>query len=99
MRVLVLYFIASLAVQATAQTKKPAPKPSAAPAKQSTAATPAGPLLRHRTPYDEDDLVRIYSGDFQSVRLDRTSTEEFMMIISELHERLRPRLQPIPAAQ
>lgn len=86
MRVLVLCcLIASLAVPAAAQTGKPAPKPAAAPAKSpapakpATAATPAHFSATGLN--NEDDLLRIYSGDFQSVRLDPASTE-FMMIIS-----------------
>jgi hypothetical protein len=84
MRLLILCFIASVAVQATAQTKKPAPKPAAAPAKSTAPAKPASTAPARFSAAglnNEDDLVRIYSGDFQSVRLDRASTE-FMMIIS-----------------
>ncbi len=84
MRVLVLCLIASLAVEAAAQTKKPVPKPLA-PAKPSTApAKPAASAPAHFTAAglnNEDDFLRLYSGDFQSVRLDRTGTE-FMAILS-----------------
>lgn len=77
MRVLVLCcLIASLAAPAAAQTKKPAPKPAAAHAKSPAPAHFSAAGLNN-----EDDLLRIYSGDFQSVRLDRASTE-FMLIIS-----------------
>ena len=85
MRVLVLCLIASLAVQAAAQTKKPVAKPptparpSAAPTKGSADARPAHFSAAGLN--NEDDFLRIYSGDFQDVRLDRTDTE-FMAIIS-----------------
>ncbi|HEX4155231.1 MAG TPA: hypothetical protein VHY48_06425 [Acidobacteriaceae bacterium] len=82
MRLLVLCFLASLAVQASAQTKKPAPK-HAAPAR-SAAAPKAASAAAHFSASglnNEDDLLRIYSGDFQSVRLDR-SGDEFMLILS-----------------
>ena len=84
MRMLVLCSIASLVTLGSAQTRKPAPRttsPSAtasAPAKTSSAA----PV--HFTAdglNNEDDLVRIYAGDFQSVQLDRGDLE-FMLIIS-----------------
>jgi hypothetical protein len=81
MRILVLCLIASLELQTAAQTKKPAPKPAApAPAKPVSAdAKPAHFSAANLN--NEDDLLRIYSGDFQSVRLDRAGTE-FMLIIS-----------------
>jgi hypothetical protein len=86
-RVLVLCcLIASLATHATAQTKKPAPKPSAVPAKSPAPAKP--PAAAAQTAHfsatglnDEDDLVRIYSGDFHNVRLDRDGSQ-FMLIMS-----------------
>ena len=79
MHVLVLCLIASLAVEATAQTKKPPAKPPA-PAKPATA--DAKPAHFSATGLNnEDDFLRIYAGDFQSVRLDRTGTE-FMAIMS-----------------
>ena len=84
MRLLVLCFIASLTVQATAQTKKPAPKPAAAPARSATPSKPASTAAAHFSASglnNEDDLLRIYSGDFQSVRLDRSGAE-FMLVIS-----------------
>jgi hypothetical protein len=83
MRLPVLCFIASLAVQASAQTNKPAPK-AAAPARSPAASKPASTAAAHFSASglnNEDDLLRIYSGEFQSVRLDRTSPE-FMLIIS-----------------
>ncbi len=87
MRLLVLCFIASIAsltVQTAAQTNKPAPKPAAVPVRSSAASKPASSGPAHFSAAglnNEDDLLRIYSGDFQSVRLDR-SGNEFMMIIS-----------------
>ncbi|HEX9202190.1 MAG TPA: hypothetical protein VF865_21710 [Acidobacteriaceae bacterium] len=80
MRVLVLCLIASLAVEATAQTRKPVGKPSAASAKPATAdAKPAHFSAAGLN--NEDDLLRIYSGDFQSIHLDHDGSE-FMLIIS-----------------
>jgi hypothetical protein len=74
MRVLVLYgLVASLAA---AQTQRPAHRAAAAPAKSTAPAHFSATGLNN-----EDDLVRIYSGEFQSVRVDRASAE-FMMIIS-----------------
>jgi hypothetical protein len=84
MRLLVLCFIASLAVQAIAQTHKPAPKPAAAPARSSAPSKPASTAPAHFSATglnNEDDLLRIYSGDFQGVHLDRSGAE-FMMILS-----------------
>jgi hypothetical protein len=83
MRLLVLCFIAFLAVQATAQTTKPAPEPGAAPARSAAASKPASTAAHFSASglNNEDDLLRIYSGEFQSVRLDRTSPE-FMLILS-----------------
>ena len=84
MRVLALCLVLSLAAPATAQTSKPAPKP-APPARPAAAKPPAiatAPAHFSATGLNnEDDLLRIYSGDFQSIRLDRAGTE-FMMIIS-----------------
>ena len=83
MRPLVLCLIASVAVQAIAQTNKPAPKAAAVPAKSAAASRPASAAAHFSASgvNNEDDLLRIYSGEFQSVRLDR-SGNEFMMIIS-----------------
>lgn len=83
MRVLALCLIAPLAASAAAQT----PRPAARPARRSTApvsAKPSSAAAAHFTAAglnNEDDLVRIYTGDFQSIKLDRSGTE-FMMIIS-----------------
>ncbi|HEY3740904.1 MAG TPA: hypothetical protein VGL53_13720 [Bryobacteraceae bacterium] len=85
MRVLVLCgFVASLAAPAAAQTQKPARRPAAAAAKSTAPAKPASTAPARFSAVglnNEDDLVRIYSGEFQSVRLDRASAE-FMLIIS-----------------
>jgi hypothetical protein len=85
MHVLVLYcLIASLAAPAIAQTSKPAPRPAtpAHPSAAKPAATPSAPAHFSAAGLNnEDDFLRIYSGDFQSVRVDRTGTE-FMAIIS-----------------
>ncbi len=88
MRVLVLCgLLAFLAAPAAAQTRKPTPRAtaraqSAAPAKPNSTAPPRFSAAGLN---NEDDLVRIYSGDFQSVRLDHNGTE-FMMIISNYME-------------
>jgi hypothetical protein len=81
MRLLVLGFLASLAVQATAQ--KPSPKTTAASARSSAPSKPASAPAHFSATglNNEDDLLRIYSGNFGSVRLDRSGTE-FMLIIS-----------------
>ena len=87
MRVLALCLLATLAANTAtaAQTGKPAPKPAApvskspTPAKPATAAAPA--RFSAAGLNNEDDFLRIYSGDFQSVRLDRTGAE-FLAIIS-----------------
>src|SRR5450432_1219600 len=88
MRVLALCLIAPLAASAAAQTPRPAARP--APGSAATSATapvsakPSSATAAHFTAAglnDEDDLVRIYTGDFQSIKLDRGGTE-FMMIIS-----------------
>ncbi len=79
---LVLIFLGSVMLvcafqnsTAAAQTRKPAPKPaSTAPAHFSAAGL-----------NNEDDLLRIYSGDFQSVRIDHGSSE-FGLIISSYME-------------
>jgi hypothetical protein len=85
MRVLVLCsLVASLAAAAAAQTPKPAPKPAAParpPAAKPAAAPTAAAHFSATGLNNEDDLLRIYAGDFQSVRVDRASTE-FMLIIS-----------------
>lgn len=83
MRVLVLCgLVGSLAVAAAAQTQKPATRSGAsarstAPAKQASAAAHFSAAGLN----NEDDLIRIYSGDFGSVRLDRSGAE-FLAIIS-----------------
>jgi hypothetical protein len=85
MRVLVLCgLVASLAGPAAAQTHKPAHRPAAAPAKSTApakAVSTAPARFSASGLNDEDDLVRIYTGEFQSVRLDRAGTG-FMMILS-----------------
>ena len=88
MRVLALCLVAPLAASAAAQTPRPAARP--APRSAATSATapvsgkPSSAAAAHFTAAglnNEDDLVRIYTGDFQSIKLDRGGTE-FMMIIS-----------------
>jgi hypothetical protein len=85
MRVLILFgLITSLAASAAAQTQKPAARRAAAPAKSTAAAKPASTAPARFSAAglnNEDDLVRIYSGDFQAVHLDRAGME-FMLIIS-----------------
>jgi len=91
MRVLALCLIASLAASAAAQNSRPAPRAAtpatrsaAVPATPATADKPSSTAAAHFTAAglnNEDDLVRIYTGDFPSIRLDRSGTE-FMMIIS-----------------
>jgi hypothetical protein len=90
MRVFALCLIAPLAASAAAQNSRPVPR-AATPATRSAAvpATPAtadkpSSTAAHFTAAglnNEDDLVRIYTGDFPSIRLDRGGPE-FMMIIS-----------------
>ncbi|HMG86230.1 MAG TPA: hypothetical protein VK574_10815 [Terracidiphilus sp.] len=84
MRVLVLCFIASLVALGDAQTRRPAPRPTSPLATASAPAKPSSTPPMHFTAAglnNEDDLVRIYTGDFQSIQLDRGSTV-FMLIIS-----------------
>ncbi len=84
MRVLVLCFIVSLVAPGDAQTRRPAPKPTSPPRTASAPARPSSAAPAHFTAAglnDEDDLVRIYRGDFQSIQLDRGGTP-FMLIIS-----------------
>ena len=88
MRVLALCLIAPLAASAAAQTSRPAARPAPGPAATSAtapvSAKPSSAAAAHFTAAglnDEDDLVRIYTGDFQSIKLDRGGTQ-FMMIIS-----------------
>lgn len=84
MRLLALCFIALLTTPGDAQTRTPAPRPTSPPATASAPAKPSSATPAHFTAAglnDEDDLVRIYSGDFQSVKLDRGGMP-FMMIIS-----------------
>ena len=87
MRVLVLCGLAaSLAVMAGGQTQKPAPRSGASARSTAPAKQAAGPPNFSAAGLNnEDDLVRIYSGDFGSVRLDRGGME-FMMIISTYME-------------
>lgn len=84
MRMLVLCcLIASLAAPAAAQTK-PVRKPAAAPVTSHATGRPVSTAPPHFTASglnNEDDLLRIYSGDFESVHLDRDGSE-FMLIIS-----------------
>ena len=91
MRVLALCLIAPLAASAAAQNSRPVPRAAtpatrsaAAPATPATADKPSSTAAAHFTAAglnNEDDLVRIYTGDFPSIRIDRGGTE-FMMIIS-----------------
>src|SRR6185437_14047719 len=93
MHLRVLCLLAALAIDSSAQTAKPAPKPvpraaassrpAAAPTKSAAASAPAHFSATGLN--NEDDLVRIYSGDFQAIRLDRADTE-FMLIISSYME-------------
>ncbi|HZQ43864.1 MAG TPA: hypothetical protein VFA99_11465 [Acidobacteriaceae bacterium] len=82
MRALVLCgLVASLAAPAASQTRKPVAR-SAPRAKSATPVKAAGPARFSAAGLNnEDDLLRIYSGDFASVRLDRAGME-FMQIIS-----------------
>jgi hypothetical protein len=84
MRMLVLCSIASLVTLGSAQTTRLAPKTASHPAAASAPAKPSSATSAHFTAAglnNEDDLVRIYAGDFQSVQLDRGDLE-FMLIIS-----------------
>jgi len=88
MRVLALCLVAPLAASGAAQTPRAAaqaaPRSSATSARASVPAKQSSAAAAHFTAAglnDEDDLVRIYTGDFQSIKLDHDSTE-FMMIIS-----------------
>ena len=92
MRVLAFCLIAPLAASAAAQTPRPAaravPRSSAKSATAPVSAKPSSAAAAHFTATglnNEDDLVRIYTGDFQSIKLDRGGTE-FMMIISDYME-------------
>ena len=88
MRVLVLCLVASLVALGDAQTRKPAPRPAIARAAAPASAKPSSTAGAHFTAAglnDEDDLVRIYSGDFSSIHLDRDGTH-FMLIISSYME-------------
>jgi hypothetical protein len=91
MRVLVLCLTFSLAAPAIAQTSKPAPRPTtpahpaAKPIAKPTATASGSAHFSATGLNNEDDLVRIYTGDFPSIRLDRTSPE-FMMILSSYME-------------
>jgi hypothetical protein len=83
MRILVLCLLASLA-SASAQTRKPTAKPTtpARPVAVKPASAPAAQAHFSAAGLNnEDDLVRIYSGDFPSIHLDRDGSE-FMLIIS-----------------
>jgi hypothetical protein len=83
MRVLVFCLIASLAIPAAAQTGKPLPRPASPAARSSAPARAASTTPAHFTAAglnDEDDLLRIYSGDFQSIHLDHDGSQ-FMLII------------------
>lgn len=84
MRVLVLCLIATMAAPAVAQTSKPVAKHTGRPTSPSAPVRTSSNAPAHFTAAglnNEDDLVRIYTGDFPSIRLDRGGTE-FMMIIS-----------------
>ena len=84
MRVLVLCFFAFLVALSDAQTSRPAPRHTSPPATASAPAKPSSAAAAHFTAAglnDEDDLVRIYTGDFQSVQMDRGGMP-FMMILS-----------------
>ena len=85
MRVPILCLALSLVFPAAAQTTRRGPRP-ASPAARSSAAPPrpAASAPAHFTAAglnDEDDLARIYSGDFNSIHLDRDGSH-FMLIIS-----------------
>ena len=101
MRVLVLCgLVASLAAPAAAQTQRPAPRPAAAAAKSTAPAKPASTAPARFSAAglnNEDDLLRIYSGDFQSVRLDRTSVEFMSIISSYMNDYARDCKQFLPA--
>ncbi len=84
MRVLVLCgLVACLVAQAAAQTQRARPRPAA----RANSGAPAKPASKAPARFsaaglnNEDDLLRIYSGDFQAVHLDRAGLE-FMLIIS-----------------
>jgi DNA-binding transcriptional ArsR family regulator len=105
MRVLALCLIAPLAASAAAQTSRPAARP--APRSAATSATapvsakPSSAAAAHFTAAgfnNEDDLVRIYTGDFQSIKLEsrRHSVHDDHL---RLHGGLWQRLQAVPSAQ
>ena len=84
MRMLILCLIASLVTLGSAQTRKPAASRTSPPRTTSAPAKPSSATPTHFTAAglnNEDDLVRIYTGDFQSVQLDPGGTV-FMLIIS-----------------
>jgi hypothetical protein len=84
MRVPVLCLIASLAIPAAAQTGKPLSRPASPAARSSAPARAAATTPAQFSAAglnDEDDLLRIYSGDFQSIHLDHDGSQ-FMLIIS-----------------
>jgi hypothetical protein len=78
MRVLILYVMVSMAAGAGAQARSVARKPTTAAGSSSAAKT-----LRFSASglNNEDDLLRIYAGEFQSVRVDRAGAE-FAAILS-----------------
>jgi hypothetical protein len=84
MRVLVLSLLPFLAVPAAAQTSKPLPRPASPTARSSPPPSSPSAAPAHFSAAglnDEDDLLRIYSGDFPSIHLDRDGSQ-FMLIIS-----------------
>jgi hypothetical protein len=101
MRVLVFCgLVASLAAPAAAQTQKPVRRAAAAPAKSTAPAKPASSAPARFSAAglnNEDDLLRIYSGDFQSVRLDRTGPEFMTIISSYMNDYARDCEQFLPA--
>ena len=89
MRVLVLSVIASLSAFVAGPAQRPAAARRPAPASRSTAPVRAASAAPARFTAaglnDEDDLIRIYSGDFNSIHLDRDGSQ-FMLIISSYME-------------
>ena len=106
MRVLALCLIAPLAASAAAQTPGlPASRLPRDGSQRSANARngdkPSSTAAAHFTAAglnDEDDLVRIYTGDFQSIQLDRGGTRVHDDHL-RLHGGLRQGLQAVPSAQ
>jgi hypothetical protein len=100
MRVPVLCLSLSLTLTLSAQTKKPAGKP-ATPARPAAAKPAAAPTAAAHFSAaglnDEDDLLRIYSGDFQAIHLDRASTGFMLIISSYMNDYARDCRQFLPS--